>query len=116
MSRTQPPARSDAPTVILHWVLVAAVLVSLATGLRIAAADARLSAPWLEALLPQGNVERWHVWSACVLVCGVIAYAFFIWLAGVTGRVTVASASLRAAERESRRRAWTVVLYWYVNL
>src|SRR5262245_58584492 len=104
--------RSDAPTVILHWVLVAAVLVNLATGLRIAAADARLDVPWLEALLPQGNVERWHVWSAGVLVCGVVAYAFFLWCARVTGRVTVSRASLASADRDTRRRGWNRLIYW----
>jgi len=112
MSLRQSPARSDAPTVIFHWALVAAVLVSLSTGLRIAAADARFSSTWLETLLPQGNVERWHVWSACALICGVIAYAFFLWYAGVIGRITVSRASLRSADSETRRRAWNRAIYW----
>src|SRR5207237_10372852 len=53
--------RSDWGTIALHWTLVASILVSLATGLRLAADDennwfARL----LNPILPQGEIWTPH--------------------------------------------------------
>ncbi|WP_282607559.1 hypothetical protein [Pelagibius sp. Alg239-R121] len=56
------PQKIDAPTFLLHWLLVLTLLVSLATGLRIAADTEQSS--WAQAisgLLPQGEIIGWHI-------------------------------------------------------
>ena len=61
LGAVDPPQRrrTDAPTVVLHWLVALLLLVSLATGFRIAA-DAQ-DAVWSRAvatLAPQGEVVR----------------------------------------------------------
>ncbi|MBV8425641.1 MAG: hypothetical protein JOZ88_00210, partial [Hyphomicrobiales bacterium] len=54
------PPRTDVGTLTLHWVTATAFIVSLFTGVRIAA-DA-LDAPvskWLSPILPQGEIWSW---------------------------------------------------------
>ncbi len=54
--------KSDSPTVILHWGIVLTLVLSLATGLRIAADMPDASwAQSLSGILPQGDVIRWHL-------------------------------------------------------
>ena len=64
LGAADPPQRrrTDAPTVVLHWLVALLLLVSLATGFRIAA-DAQ-DAVWsraVAALAPQGEVIMWHI-------------------------------------------------------
>ena len=59
-SVTRP--RSDLPTVLMHWGLVLALMVSVSTGWRIASmTDSSPLLRWVDVLLLQGNVLRWHL-------------------------------------------------------
>src|SRR5947207_1455289 len=66
------PPRTDVGTIALHWATALAFVVSLVTGIRIAA-DA-LHAPfskWLAPVLPQGEIFSWHFLAGlAVFFCG----------------------------------------------
>ena len=77
-TRESPP-RTDVGTITLHWATALAFVVSLVTGIRIAA-DA-LHAPfskWLAPVLPQGEIFSWHFLAGlAVFFCGS-AYAAYL--------------------------------------
>jgi hypothetical protein len=110
----RPTGRStDLPTVILHWGLVLALLVSVITGWRIArTSDPNLLLRWVEALLLQGNVLRWHFVSATVLVALVAAYVAFLWRMDLASRFSVRWASLRSPDHQVRWQAINRLIYW----
>ena len=85
-----PRRRIDAPTVVFHWVVALLLLVSLATGVRIAA-DAQ-DAVWsraVAALAPQGEVVMWHIRSACALIAAAAGYVVFLMRARLVRRVAL---------------------------
>lgn len=88
-----PVSRTDAFTVIAHWLLVAAVVLSLLTGLRIASDDDSSLingvANSLTPILPQGSVIEWHVLSGWLLLFIIFAYPIFIWRSKVAERLKV---------------------------
>src|SRR5262245_8589939 len=111
-----PRRRTDAPTVALHWLVALLLVVSLATGVRIAA-DAQEAVWWraVAALTPQGEVVRWHVWSACALITAAAGYVVFLRRARLVQRVAFDARRLRALRAPSRRRRWqsiNVLIYW----
>ena len=114
MLQTPRRARTDAPTVIIHWLLVAALIVSLATGLRIAAdaPDASLSQA-LSSWLPQGPVGSWHLISACVLVALMSGYATFLWRARLGARGAPGLSGLTARDRATRMLTLNRLIYWF---
>lgn len=84
--RDQPP-RTDVGTLTLHWVTAIAFLVSLFTGIRIAA-DA-LHAPvskWLSPILPQGEIWTWHFYAGLTLFFCTAAYFIYMRRSGLTNR------------------------------
>lgn len=128
MTATDPPdvsatvfrqrwRRADATTVVLHWLVAVLLLVSLATGFRVAA-DA-LDAGWSRAIAaaigPQGAVLFWHVASACALLAAVSAYAVYLFRARQIARVRLDADRLRDLRSPDRRRRWrsaNVLIYW----
>ena len=79
--------KTDIGTLVLHWVVALAFIVSLFTGIRIAA-DA-LVAPvsqWLTPILPQGDMWTWHFMSGLVLFFGASAYVLYMIRSGLTQR------------------------------
>jgi cytochrome b561 len=77
----QPP-RTDVGTLVLHWATAIAFIVSLFTGIRIAA-DA-INAPvsrWLNPILPQGEIWTWHFLAGLSLFFCAAAYAIYTWRA-----------------------------------
>ncbi|MBO0765138.1 MAG: hypothetical protein J2P50_11190 [Hyphomicrobiaceae bacterium] len=87
MSYGRPPS-TDVGTVILHWLMVALLVVLIATGLRIASADASLS--WLVVLDPMLPVEHlWyrHLVAAAGLGAALAAYAFYVVRARLAQRI-----------------------------
>ena len=109
MSRTTN--RSDLPTMAWHLLLVFFLGLSLLTGLRIAADNAR--GGWralLEPLMLQGDVMRWHMWAALALAGLIVAYAAFLWRAQLKARWVVSSAALKAPR--GRWQAINRLLYW----
>ena len=111
-----PRRRIDAPTVVFHWVVALLLLVSLATGVRIAA-DAQ-DAVWsraVAALAPQGEVVMWHIRSACALIAAAAGYVVFLMRARLVRRVALDARRMRGLRSPSRWRRWqsiNVLIYW----
>jgi cytochrome b subunit of formate dehydrogenase len=118
MTATRPTARvrprADLPTLVLHWGLVAALVISVSTGWRIASTeiDDTPLLRWIDALLLQGNVLHWHFVSATALVALVAGYLVFLWKHGLGGRLKMQWASLRSRDRTTRWQAINRLVYW----
>ena len=113
MSTTPNKPRADLPTVLMHWGLVIALLVSVSTGWRIASmTDSSPLLRWADLLLLQGNVLRWHFVSASVLTTLVLAYIAFLTHLGLGGRLTFRWATLKSADRATRWGAINKLIYW----
>ncbi|TMJ01334.1 MAG: hypothetical protein E6G97_15705 [Alphaproteobacteria bacterium] len=85
--RTEKPPRTDIGTLVLHWATAIAFIVSLFTGIRIAA-DA-LSAPvskWLSPILPQGEIWTFHFYAGLTLFFCAAAYLIYMRRAGLASR------------------------------
>ncbi len=108
-----PGTRTDAPTVVLHWIMVLSLIISLMTGLRIAIDDeTAVLAPLVSAVLMQGSVTWLHVISATVLSLVAIAYIVFLWRAHLASRLTVGSGTINSRDSTTRWHAINRVLYW----
>jgi hypothetical protein len=109
------PRKTDYGTIILHWLLVAAVGVAFVTGLRIAT-----EAPdraWLNAidfLLPRNGVWTSHIDAAIVLVAVSIAYAIYLTRSGLGRRVQLDKVRLCGlfGPKKVRLGAVGVILTW----
>lgn len=113
MNPSATRARSDLPTVLMHWGLVLALLVSVSTGWRIASmTDGSPLMRWVDVLLLQGNVLRWHFVSAAVLTALVIAYIAFLVRLGLGGRLRLRLAALSSPDRGTRWAAINKLVYW----
>lgn len=113
MNSTATRPRSDLPTVLMHWGLVLALMVSVSTGWRIASmTDSSPLLRWVDVLLLQGNVLRWHFVSAAVLTTLVIAYIAFLVKMGLGGRLTFRFSSLKSPDRGTRWAAINKLVYW----
>ncbi len=109
--------RADLPTVLLHWGLVLALLLSVSTGWRIATlGEGSTMARWVDALSLQGNVSWLHFASATALVALVVAYFAFLWRLGLLGRLSLRLASLRSPDRRTRWQAVNRLVYWVALL
>src|SRR5205085_2421646 len=85
--RTDKPPRTDIGTLVLHWATAVAFLVSLFTGIRIAA-DA-LSAPvskWLSPILPQGEIWTFHFYAGLTLFFCAASYFVYMRRAALFSR------------------------------
>ena len=116
MPADRPKPRADTPTVLLHWTLFLVLLGSLATGFRISAD--RLDGGWASALvavLPQGDVFRWHLLAGFAVTLVMLAYATFLFVAGVRRRVALERGTLAALTGSSSRRrlkSANRLVYW----
>lgn len=90
--------RIDLPTFLLHWGLVAALGVSLATGLRIASDDLSSRAGALArrvvGILAEGRVIQAHVVSGWVVTFVAVAYGIFLWRSRLARRVRLRDTDL----------------------
>lgn len=114
MASSKSP-RTDIGTVLLHWALVAALIVASATGLRIAADDEALAfLRALNAVLPAHNLFFNHVASGLALTGLIGAYAVYILRTGLIKRVRLDRGRLAGAARAGRTRwsAVNAVLTW----
>ena len=112
-TRTERAPRSDPGTIILHWTVAAAILVSLATGLRLAADDrwfARLLAP----ILPQGEVWTPHFIAALFVMAGIAAYALYMRVGHLQRRIAWRKTVVLTLPAAAKLRwgAVNVILYW----
>jgi len=81
---------TDVGTLLLHWLTVVAVMVSLATGLRISAdaLDAVISR-WMAPILPQGEIWTVHIIAGLTLFGTSTAYVIYMASSGLGGRVAL---------------------------
>jgi cytochrome b subunit of formate dehydrogenase len=113
--------RSDAGTIVIHWIVAVAMIASLITGLRISAdAPVARTAKFLAPLLPQGEVWTVHFIAGLSLFFGITAYLVYL----VRGRLAERNglSRLRAifvsgrtkAARKARWGGINVALHWAV--
>jgi Ethylbenzene dehydrogenase/Prokaryotic cytochrome b561 len=113
VENNNPRPRADLPTMLLHWGLVLALLFSVSTGWRIAGmTEDHALWRWIDVLILQGNVLRWHFISATMLTALVVGYLVFLWRMGLAGRLSFRWASLRSADRHTRWTAINKLVYW----
>jgi ethylbenzene dehydrogenase/cytochrome b561-like protein len=107
--------KTDYGTIILHWVLVAAIGVALLTGLRIATeAPDRTWINAIDFILPQASVWTLHIKAAIVLIGVSMAHAIYLTRSGLGRRVQLDKARLRAlfGRRHARLGAVSGLLTW----
>ena len=119
-SRAAPAAgrrlpSTDAGTVALHWLTAVALIVSLGTGVRIAAdsLDDRVARA-LAKIVPQGDVWTVHFAAGLTLLFCATAYVLYMARSGLQARVS--GRRLRALAQPSNARvrwgALNVLLHW----
>ncbi|WP_460448413.1 ethylbenzene dehydrogenase-related protein [Alsobacter sp. SYSU BS001988] len=109
--------RSDVGTIVLHWATAAAVVVSLATGLRIGGdgLDSVVGrALW--SVLPQGEVWTWHFVGSLALFFCATAYAVYMARAGLLQRIAPSRMRVLTMPASARLRwnAVNVALHWAI--
>jgi cytochrome b subunit of formate dehydrogenase len=117
--RKEQPPRSDVGTLVLHWVTAIAFIVSLFTGIRIAA-DA-LNAPvshWLNPVLPQGEIWSWHFIAGLTLFFAGSAYVAYLMRSGLANRNALKKtrAMLMPVAKKMRFGGFNVLLHWAAYL
>lgn len=109
--------RTDTTTIVLHWTTAIAFVVSLFTGVRIAAdaLDARFS-QWLSPILPQGEIWTWHFLSGLTLFFCVSAYTVYIARSKLAARNNLKKLRVLAAPVPARMKwgAVNIALHWFV--
>jgi cytochrome b subunit of formate dehydrogenase len=108
--------KTDLGTVLLHWTLVALLVIAVATGLRIAL-DSPHDLHWLHGwafLLPQSIVWTAHVPVGAALIALAFSYALYMRKAGLARRVRPDLARLKGIAGPARVRygGLNIVLYW----
>jgi len=107
--------KTDYGTIILHWLLVAAILVAFVTGLRIATESPdRAWLNWIDVVLPRANVWVPHMEAAIVLTAVSIAYAIYLIRAGLTRRIVLDKIRLKSlvGRKQAKFGSLSVLLIW----
>jgi len=107
--------KTDYGTIILHWTLVASLVVALLSGLRIATeTPGHTWVNLLDIVLPRSVVWTAHMPAAIVLVTVATAYAIYIALSGLTRRVRFDRVRLigLVGNRAARWGAINLLLHW----
>lgn len=115
----RPIRKTDYGTVVLHWVLVGALAILVATGLKIAADTTNWT--WLQIigdLLPIAWVWSGHLIAGLVLLAVAAAYAVYVVQAGLGRRIMPDRARLKGLFSGGRAQwgAINIVLYWILFL
>jgi hypothetical protein len=111
--------KTDYGTIILHWLVAAALTMAVASGVGIAAETPdRTWINLLDALLPVTTVWTTHIQSAVALVAVTIAYAIYVARAGLAPRIRLDRVRLLGLFGRSQARwgAFNIVLYWLFYL
>ena len=107
--------KTDYGTIILHWLLVAALGIAFISGLRIATeTPGRGWINMFDAVLPRESVWVMHMQAAVVLVAVSLAYAVYLMRSGLGQRVRLDKVRLRGlfGRHQARRTAFNIILYW----
>jgi hypothetical protein len=107
--------RTDYGTVILHGLLVAALVITFLTGLRIASETPDRT--WINAfdfVLPSRFVWTAHMQAAVALVAVAIAYVVYVTRAGLTRRIRFDRVRVAGlfGRPDARWGAVNIALYW----
>jgi hypothetical protein len=111
--------KTDYGTIILHWLLVAAIGAAFVSGLRIATeAPSRTWINLFDALLPRTNVWTLHIEAALALIAVAVAYTVYLARSGLSRRVQLDKIRLRAliGRKQGRLGAVSVLLSWFFFL
>jgi hypothetical protein len=107
--------KTDTGTVVLHWLLVAALAVSTVTGLRIASdgASAALAKSFAD-FLPAHNIWFFHIIAGIGVLVIAAAYPIYLRGTGLGRRILLDRTRLAALFRGGSARwgAVNVILYW----
>jgi Ethylbenzene dehydrogenase/Prokaryotic cytochrome b561 len=109
------PRKTDYGTILLHWLLVAAISVAFVTGLRIASeAPDRTWINLFDLILPRANVWVLHIQAAVVLVAIAIAHAIYLVRSGLSRRVQLDKIRLRGlvGRKHARLATFSIILTW----
>ncbi|PVB62226.1 ethylbenzene dehydrogenase-related protein [Labrenzia sp. 011] len=113
--KVKVPIRSDIGTILLHWTLFIAILVSLLTGLRLSSdAEGAWFSKLFEPILPQGEIWTWHFVSAVFVLAVIFAYAAYMSLARLKRRISSKKIVVLTlpASNKLRIAALNVIAYW----
>jgi hypothetical protein len=111
--------RTDYGTIILHWLLVAAIGAAFVSGLRIATeAPGRTWINLFDVLLPRTNVWTLHIEAAIVLIAIAVAYTVYLIRSGLSRRVQLDKIRLRTliGRKQGRLGAVSILLAWFFFL
>lgn len=115
-SKRMGPPRTDTGTILLHWTTAIAMVISLATGLRIMADDpAWPIAKWMSSILPQGEVWSWHFITSLVLFFASTAYLVYLARTGLARRNMLSKLNVLTMPRISAKLRWgavNILLHW----
>src|SRR5437016_1571502 len=118
LDRASAPPRSDVGTVVLHWTVTIAFLVTLFTGIRIATFGSVVPrfSQWLAPILPQGEMWTWHFFAGLALFFCASAYLLYMMRGGLGPRNALKRlrALLMPTAPKMRWRAVNVGLHWFV--
>jgi hypothetical protein len=105
--------KTDIPTLLIHWGFVGAILASIATGWRISSLHNHFEIlKWLDFLILQGNVLKWHFISSSVLISLTFAYISFLWKMGFLSRFKLSIHSLKSLDKTIRWQSINRLIYW----
>ena len=107
--------RTDYGTIILHWVMVAAFVVAVLSGLRIATeAPDRTWINMFGFMLPRYHVWTAHMQAAIVLVTVSLGYMTYMVRAGLGRRIRLDKIRLRGLFKRGPARGGSIniLLYW----
>ncbi len=114
---TKAHSRTDAGTIVLHWISAIAVATSIATGLRIAS-DAPVApiSQFLSPILPQGEIWTVHFIAGLTLFFSAAAYPLYLRRSGLRRRVALKRLLVFTLPTAKRLRwgATNVALHWLV--
>ena len=107
--------RTDIGTLVIHWTVTIACIITLVTGLRLAS-DQEFSLVWraIAPVLPQGEIWSWHIISGLALYFASTAYAVYIHRSGLKRRIALAKvrALTLPVPRKTKWGAVNVLLHW----
>ncbi len=107
--------KTDYGTIILHWLFVAAFVVALVSGLRIATeTPERTWINMLDVVLPRASVWTLHMQAAVVLVAVAVGYVVYLVRSGLVRRVKLDKVRLSGlfGGGQTRLGALIALMYW----
>ena len=117
----QEPAlpRTDWFSIVLHWACAIAFLLSLVTGLRIAADALDAVIPrWLAPILPQGDMWDVHLYAGLTFFFTATAYVVYLRAADLTSRNALNKLRILVLKASTKMKwsAANVALHWFFYL